>query len=230
MLPMRSVLSQTAIPEPFSFKSDKLGMGLDDFRTNHRDPGEWENKVTRSVGSHDSAKPSPGKNWEWVPSVKCKENVKAVTVCDYMDTITNVPARATATFADGKLASINLLYWDAPNVLVAGKYVPAGDVTWQALIAKFGTPQSTDIRPDFPISGNTRRILRWDNGVSIVEFENDPCNGDEIREIIQGHYCESPNTSTTTISIWYVHKALAELIYVRRKEDDNATKKARSDL
>lgn len=232
---MLMVGPQNGQPEPFSFKEDQLGTYLADFQAKHRNPGQWENKVTRSVGSSDSTSPSPGKGWEWVPNVKCQASVKAVTECKYIDTITDIPARATAIFADGRLAAINLLYWDAPSVLVAGKYVPAGDRTWQALTDRLGPPQIARIRPDFPITGNTRCILRWDNGVSMVEFQNDPCNESlsygGIAEIIQGRFCESPDTSTTTISVWYVHKALSNLIFVRRKEaSDNADKKARSDL
>lgn len=221
-------------PEPFSFKDEKLGTNLEDFKAKHGNPGRWENKTTRAVGSKDSASP-PGKGWEWVPDMKCKENVKAVTRCDYMDTITDIPARATAIFADSKLAAIHLLYWDAPDVLVAGTYVPAGDRTWQALIAKLGPPKVTRVRADFPINGHTRRILRWDNGVSAVEFQNDPCNDSlsyaGIAEILQGRYCDSPDTSNTTISIWYVHKELSTLVFTRSKEaGESSDKKARSDL
>jgi hypothetical protein len=166
--PLLSQMWRPPEPEPFSFKDDKLGMNLEDFKAKHGDPGRWENKITRAVGSKDSASPSPGKGWEWVPDMKCKENVKAVTRCDYMDTITGIPARATAIFADSKLAAIHLLYWDARDVLVAGTYVPAGDRTWQALIAKLGPPKVARVRADFPVNGHTRRILRWDNGVSAV--------------------------------------------------------------
>jgi hypothetical protein len=171
-----SQVSEPPEPEPFSFKDDKLGMNLEDFKARRRNPGQWENKLTRTVGSKDSASSSPGKGWEWVSDMKCKESVKAVTECDYTDTITNIPSRVTAIFADGKLAAIHLLYWDARDVLVAGTHVSAGDRTWQALIAKLGPAKVARIRADFPITGNTRRILRWDNGVSAVEFQNDPCN------------------------------------------------------
>jgi hypothetical protein len=229
------LLSQTN-PEPFSFKENKLGMSLEDFKALHRTPGHWERNKVANLAATDPDIPPAGASWEWMPDMTCKERIKAVMACDYNDTITDLPARATAILVDGKLNAMNLLVISAPLVLLDGRWTSAGDRTWQALIAKLGPPKDSQVTPNFPIGGHTRRILRWDNGISMVDFENDPCNKtlspfDGIAELLSGHYCESPDTDVNTISVWYIHKALSQAMLARRKEAaESADKKARSDI
>jgi hypothetical protein len=207
---MGSLLSQT--DQTNLFGDDKLGMSLKDFNLKPR----------------INFRSKPGANCR-----ECRDNaarvVDGVTECEYLETIPDCPykARGHAFFVDDKLAAINLYYWDecdadvtklrAANTLV-------GERTLQALIATFGNPQITKIDKDVavPIPNETRRIVRWNDADSATEFQSYPCNRSlsyaGVSEILQGTYCESPDTSSTTISIWYVDKVLSKLIFVRHKE------------
>jgi hypothetical protein len=79
------------------------------------------------------------------------------------------------------------------------------------------------------------RTLRWDNGVSVMTFNNNGCTKNffpygDIKDILEGGYCKSTDI-TGDIFVWYVHKELSRLLFVRRKEGiDAANKKARSDF
>lgn len=84
--------------------------------------------------------------------------------------------------------------------------------------------------------GSPVRTLRWDNGVSVINFNNNGCIADsfpygDITTILEGSYCESTNTTTSDISIWYVDKELSKILLVHRNEaGDSAKTKAASDF
>jgi hypothetical protein len=204
-----SLLSQTA--QTNLFGDDKLGMSLKDFRLK--------------------------------PGAKCQEGrdmaarvVDGVTECQYMETIPDCrfKARGHALFVDDKLAAINLYYWDecdADGMELRSANALVGWRTLQSLIRRFGDPQSTNTEEAaVPIPNEARRTVRWSDAESAVEFQSYPCNRSlsyaGIFEILQGTYCDSPDTSSTTISVWYVDKALSKLIFSRHKElIKNADKK-----
>jgi hypothetical protein len=85
------------------------------------------------------------------------------------------------------------------------------------------------------------RILRWDNGVSIISFNNnygfemDQSLHAVVKQILDGRCCSSstpePPLNTSAATIWYIHKELASLMFVRLQEAKAASAdKARSDF
>jgi hypothetical protein len=195
------------------FGDDKLGMSLKDFNL----------KPRMDVREKQGAKCREGRNM-------AAQVVDGVTECEYLETIPNCrfKAHGDAFFVEDKLAAINFYYWDVCDV--GGEGLSAantlvGERTLQSLIARFGSPQMTRIEKDVAVSvpSETRRIVRRNDAVSAVKFQSYPRNRSlfyaGISEILEGTYCESPDTSSTTISVWYIDKALSKLILVRHNSD-----------
>jgi hypothetical protein len=220
-----SLLPQAVQPEPFGFKKDKLGMSLEDFKAMHLEPGAWENEATKTVASFDFHRPPTGKGWTWKPNLDCGELVGGViTRCRYNSTIGG-DLHTVAFFVDGKLAIIGV----SDNNL--SPLVP------QALVDGLGPPRH------LLVPGNAGwSALRWDNGVSVVEFQEHYCHSgtsndlprefNDAAEVLRGAYCEGSDGGDASMGavIWYVHRSLFSLT-IRRWDDaiKDIKKKAESE-
>ncbi len=228
--PVSSASSTQPLPAPtgeqeaFGFKDDKLGMSFDDFKAKHLNPGRWENKSTRTVGSTDIATSSPGKGWEWIADMDCKELITGViNRCQYMTTVAGIPStHAVAVFVEQRLAVISV------------SYSTHSPVVQQALADKLGPPTR------IAVSGHSNRdlfALRWDNGVSVVEFQEHYCGSGfihpsqegwskDVAEVLRGSYCENDDAGDyASAFIWYVHKSLSSLAMTRWQEAIEEVKK-----
>jgi len=215
MLLVGPLLSQTDQREPFSFKDDKLGMSLEGFKAKHVDPGEWENEITGVTSGGDSHRPPRGR-WKWKPYLNCRESFKGViTQCRYTATVAGTFVGADTVFVEGKLAVIIVTYTTQSSLIP------------QALVDKFGPPVRV------PVSGASNRdlsALRWDNGASVVEFQEHYCGSLEwskdVTEMLRGSYCDDGDAGDYGLAyIWYVHKSLANLAMARSKEAIEEAKK-----
>lgn len=206
-------------PEPFSFKDDTLGMSLEDFKVKHLNPGIWQDKDRKSIlGGVDFHKPPSGKGrWKWKPDMDCKVIQGEISRCEYKTTAAGISsAHVAAVFVEQKLAVITVSF--------SGQ----GSVVKNALTDKLGPPVQIGA------SGRSNRklsALRWDNDVSIVEFQEKYCgNGisshkslegwsKDVTEILRGTYCENGDAAESGHAfIWYVHKSLSNLAMTRWKE------------
>lgn len=208
-----SLLPQAVQPEPFGFRKDKLGMSLEDFKAIHLEPGIWRDEAAGASGGSDFQRPPMGMAWKWKPDLSCVELVGGpITLCRYNSTIGG-DMHTAAFFVDGKLAIIgvsdNNLSPLVPQALVDGlgpprRLLAAGNLGWPA--------------------------LRWDNGISVVEFQEHYCHNDisnnlprefnDVAEVLRGVYCESGDAVDASIGavIWYVHRPLYSLTMTRWEE------------
>lgn len=223
------VLAQNDQPQPYSFKDDILGMGLEEFKAKHVDPGSWQDEATKIVSIGDSHNPprSAG-DWKWKPDLDCRDVMRGVIVrCQYETTIAGIPwAHVAAVFVDGKLAAINV------------SYSTQSPVVRQALIDKLGQPMR------IPVSGNSNRdlyALRWDNGVSVVELQEHYCGSGsdnsqqgwskDVTEVLRGIYCDNSDAGDYgSAFIWYVHRSLSTFAMSRWEGTiEDIREKARSE-
>lgn len=225
MLLMTPLLSQPDQPEPFSFKDDKLGMSLEAFKAKHVHPGYWQNEATKIIapGGDSHRRPLGKGNWTWKPDMDCKEVKVLITRCEYTTTVAGIQwVHAAAVFVEQKLAVISVSYsTHSPTVQ-------------EALANKLGPPVN--------ITRNGFSALRWDNGVSVVEFQEHYCGraqyggqrgwNKEVADVLRGTYCDNEDARDYhTAFIWYVHRSLANLALTRWKEAIEKDEKAvRSDL
>ena len=165
----------------------------------------------------------------------CNEVFQGIIQCGYSTTIAGITPFAFTIFADNKLAAIRVFYQSSESAPLAGGVVSASSVTQQALIEKFGPP--TVVRATGR-HGFEWSALRWDNDVSVVEFQGSYCGkGDgvfrsnDITEILEGRYCENGDEGDGSTSLWYIHKELTKRFLARQKEaGEKARQKALSDI
>ena len=210
---LEPLLSQTE----FAFKDDRLGMTLQEFETKHVSPGHWVSSLQTYVAGGWSAltdlnnRPKEKGDWKWKPDLSCNES-EGLSWCEYATTVATVPVRARATFVEQRLAVVMLSYSSAE---------PSSPRVEQALTDKFG--------PGARIAGSQTGLyaLRWDNGISVVEFENLYCGSTgtdlevwsaEVTEIVRGVYCDHRDGTKGDTVIWYVHKSLASLAMTRWRQ------------
>jgi len=234
-----SVLLAGQDEKPYSFKDAQLGMSLEEFQAQHLTPGSWEDVAHPGMYAPgtDPHTPPPieGKwavkpDWKWKPDVRCAEMVKGtngiITRCEYETTILGHSIGATALFVDRHLASISLpLSENAQQVQLA-------------LTEKLGPPVRIPIRAHVNPGWFA---LRWENGVSVVEFQKYHCSsgsdyrdgwGRDVTNVLRGNYCpDDDGMEYGNVFLWYVHKSLAPLAIKRWKEaGEAAERKARSDI
>jgi len=195
------LLSQTELPAPFGFKDDRLGMNLTEFKGKHVNPGSWENEAQPMVGGTDPRVPPRGTGWKWKPDLACREVRATVTQCEYATKIAEISSlNVSSTFVQEKLAIIRVSVNSGVSLI------------HQALIDKLGRPLPV------PVSGHSDpnlSALRWDNGVSAVEFEESCCGSrdwtKDVPEVVRGTYCGNDDGTDGTSVVWYVHKSLSNL-------------------
>jgi hypothetical protein len=216
------LLVQADQVEQFSFKDDKLGMSLEDFKAKHVIPGSWENEGTKIISGGDFHHPPRGKGrWKWKSYLVCKDNEpsKGVIVrCEYDATLAGIPsvqAQVAAVFVEDKLAAVTVSYTNHSPLIP------------QALVDKLGPP----VR--LPVAGRSNRnlsALRWDNGISVVEFQENYCGSQDwskdVTEILRDIFCDNDDGGGGgPATIWYVHKSLANLVMTRSREFTESVKK-----
>jgi hypothetical protein len=224
--------------KPYSFKDAQLGMSLEEFQAQHLTPGSWED-VAHGISSSgtDPHTPPPiqGKwdvkpDWKWKPDMKCSEMVQGtkgvITRCMYQATLLGEAINPTVLFVDRQLAAISF---------------PTSGNAQQVQLAvteKLGPP----VR--IPITAHVNPgwfALRWENSVSVVEFQKYHCTSgsddrdgwsQDVTNVLRGNYCpDEEMMEYGDVFLWYVHKSLAPLAIKRWKEaGDAAEKKARSDI
>jgi hypothetical protein len=182
------------------------------------------------MGGVDFHRPPTGKGWTWKSDLTCTDLVEGViTQCLYAVTMAgSVGARSVAMFVDGRLSVLGVSY-SSPSVLVQ-----------QALVDKLGTPTRLPSR-----SNGGWSALRWDNGTSVVEFQENYCGSgiwagaiprewwsSDVAEVLRGSYCESRDGGNAPFGfIWFVHRPLFSLT-VRRWEEGikEIKRKAQSEI
>jgi hypothetical protein len=169
----------------------------------------------------------------WQPDMACREEAEGITTCspNAGTTITGRRASLVFLFAEGRLATIALgsSGWNFGSV-------------HEAVSQRFGAPVSD-------VSGGAGRVVRWDNGVSIIELDELACARDasetflgsavarprywgaQIAAILEGRYGDCQVLEGQRGSITYVHKDLgANAVGLLRRAAEKAKNKARSDL
>jgi hypothetical protein len=173
--------------EPYSFKDDRLGMSLEEFKKNHPDDGTWI-IVAGDTKQH------------WQEFYKCKPIVPGIDHCQYGTTIASMPADSDDWFVDGKLTVISVKFdWSTTGYLAAidamdGKLGPA---TWSVIPG--GQPIASVSLTD--------RAVVWNNDQYIARIEPHLCGSEamyypgneglgradallsDVTLMSQGHYC-----------------------------------------
>ena len=157
----------------------------------------------------------------------CKEMFRTATRCEYVTTVVGITPFAEALFVDNRLAAIHLFYGSNPD--------SASVLLQQALIDKFGRPEILKATGKHNFEWSA---LRWDNAISVVEFQRYSCGSGEgnlpskdLTEMLEGRYCESGDDGDGSTGLWYIHRALSSVFLPRQREaKEKAKKKALSDI
>lgn len=213
--------AQPAQPEPYDLKGDRLGMDLDQFKANHKEPGAWfiENVCVQS-------KCKPEKVWK--SRLQCKEETAITTFCTLSSTIAEIPAGVSAFFIEKKLVALNVSFTSRDDWFTS---------VFQALTTKLGPPVSqTQTR--------VGAVIHWDNGASVALLQQHSCYSprllgaaaygwsDEISSSLRGQDCaENGALSYRDSRVLYVHRALGATAQQRIDEAiKNRAAKSRSDI
>jgi hypothetical protein len=200
----------------YTFKGDRLGMTLGDFKAEHHEPGVW---VFAAGGKK-----------EWNSALQCKAETSAITTCFYNTTIASIPANANETFIDGKLATISLSF-----TYGARYFSPV----LEALNAKLGAAKWSVIPEG---NAGPDRAVVWDNDISIAELQPHVCSSPgapsieafsaDVALMLQGKYCSHDQFLSYGYSrVLFVDKESASKLPARIAEGAaESRRKANGDL
>jgi hypothetical protein len=222
--------SQEKQAEAYDFKVDRLGMSIEQFTANHPGQGAWvycQRCKDQKSWSSTLCQLNYGENKKGAIPVMA---ISGFVLCAYTTTIAEMPAHVDALFADGKLATISILF-EPISIQVRA-------LVLQGLTEKLG-PATAEIKAE--VSNSHGIVLFWENGISIAEFEDRWCGSAgggvyvwnmDISETLEKRFC-GPGDSVVAYNsrVLYVSKPLGNLLQTRIKEAaKKAEDKARSDF
>jgi hypothetical protein len=221
--------SQSGHVEPYGFHDIHLGMAVSEFKVRHPSPDKkiWAGGTTPSGQTlcYDS------------DAQESKDPAKDFVKCFYGETYLSVGLRITTEFIDGKLAEIIVeLPEDAGDcfdpsdphedpgmrpfrLAVCQPYTNLLQSLTGTLGQAMTITQAWNPNPLHPLLA-----LRWENDVSVVEFQNHSCgpNGSpqgrrrDISELLEGQYCERSDIDSPRQSVMlYLDKNLGRTLVAR---------------
>jgi len=193
--------SQSSQAEAYDFNGDRLGMTLSEFKAKYH-------KLANGMAP-------TGRLY-----VSCEEKGRNLTSCHSPTIAWDVAVDVNTLFVDGKLAVTEVLFSNDDTAQDTIGRVERG------LLGKLGTTTSNALHRFN--GGKEATVERWENSVSVVQFEFHLCgrlNGkpadqaSNILSALEGHYgIEACQLLYSESEIIYLHKDLSRLTAARIKE------------